>query len=150
MQKDAKSSASAQSEHASRSHQAGRYSGRRNRLRRSHILRGYASFTRVLSGGQSLSVPPIRLFFRPLPQTSSGTTIGFAVSRSFRSAAKRNRVRRLMREAYRLHQDLWGDEASVSIEAVVMYTGRVDNIPQFTAIESAIKTLMMKVAKRTA
>jgi len=31
-----------------------------------------------------------------------------------------------------------------------MYTGRVDNIPQFTAIESAIKTLMMKVAKRTA
>jgi len=55
-----------------------------------------------------------------------------------------------MREAYRLHQDLWETGPTpVHVEAVLMYIGRVGDPPQFSAIENAIKKLMKNVAKQT-
>lgn len=56
-------------------------------------------------GHQSVSVYPIRAVF--MPKEQSGVRIMVSVSkRYFKSAVKRNRIKRQLREAYRLQKEL--------------------------------------------
>ena len=74
------------------------------RLPRSEILRGYRAFAEVFSRRQYLDSELIRCFYiheRPIPPGS--ITVGFAV-RNARGAVARNRLRRQLREAYRLNK----------------------------------------------
>ena len=61
---------------------------------------------KLFSGGhQSVSAYPIRAVFMPSEQT--GVRIMFSVSkRYFKRAVKRNRIKRQLREAYRMQKEL--------------------------------------------
>ncbi|MDR3129544.1 MAG: ribonuclease P protein component [Tannerellaceae bacterium] len=60
----------------------------------------------IFATGQSLFVYPIRIVYRPLADEEQGTTaILVSVSkRRFKHAVDRNRIKRLLREAYRLNK----------------------------------------------
>ncbi len=96
-----------------------------NRLSRAKILRGRGVFADILSEGASNSSGSIRLF--------AGKTrfrhwkIGFALVRGAGNAAVRNRIKRCMREAFRVRQSLLLGE---SCGLILLYVGRV---PQNTA-----------------
>lgn len=103
-----------------------------------------------MSGGRAISVSPIRLFYRSLTSPSPGSMVGFAVGRSLRSAVKRNRARRLMREAFRRNQEAWNTGTSERpVEAVWMYIAAETDIPRLTVIEEAMRTLIKKISTRT-
>jgi ribonuclease P protein component len=79
----------------------------RQLLEKSEILRGRGAFKEVLTKGRRLQGTYIFCYLlRVNSERKKAVPIqaGFAVSRSVKSAVKRNRVRRLMREAYRLNK----------------------------------------------
>jgi ribonuclease P protein component len=101
-------------------------------LPRKQRLRGYGSFTRIMAGGVSVAAGPLRCFV--LSKASSDPTVmaGFAVTKSVRGSVHRNRVRRLMREAYRTHKESLLEvvqQMSLSVQLVILYAGPPPSAP---------------------
>ncbi len=117
-------------------------------LSKSEILRGYKSFTRVITSGNSISAPPLRCHFTRAGSTRSRIMVGFSVSRNFKRAIDRNKAKRLMREAYRLskhHLVRWSERRNESLEIIFMYTGSRVAYPvveSFDAVKGAMQRLI--------
>ncbi|MBN2641103.1 MAG: ribonuclease P protein component [Victivallales bacterium] len=79
-------------------------------LPRSKILRGRRNFERLFEKSTVLTSDSIQFRYRLYNNSSEGCYIGFiAPKRTIRSAVKRNKAKRLMREVYRIHQDFVQD-----------------------------------------
>ncbi len=74
-------------------------------LPRSKILRGRKNFQRLFEKSTVLNSKSLQFRYRIYPEPGEGCFIGFAApKKSIPTAVKRNRVKRLLREAYRAHQ----------------------------------------------
>jgi ribonuclease P protein component len=100
------------------------------------ILRGYKSFSRIISEGKQVSVSGMKTFFVAERSTTPVFQAGFAVTKRLRRAVDRNRAKRMMREAERgirvkILQVV--EEKQVSVRAVFMFLGvserRIRKIP---------------------
>jgi ribonuclease P protein component len=99
------------------------------RLKRQRLIRPLFAPEREDVG--SVRVGPVVIRFRTVPAADIGARVpvqaGFAVGRAIGSKPHRNRVRRVMREVYRVHQhDLVGLFASRpdALTLMVLYRGR--------------------------
>jgi ribonuclease P protein component len=78
-------------------------------LSKAEILRGHEAFREVLTKGRRLQGNHILSYLQRINSQHNRAVpvqVGFAVGRGVKSAAKRNHVRRLMREAYRLNKSI--------------------------------------------
>ncbi|MEP0263423.1 ribonuclease P protein component [Dokdonia sp.] len=94
--------------------------------------------------GRSVKSFPLRMVFieTPLPYPEINIQAGVSVSkRNHKLAVTRNRIKRLMREAYRTHKNII-DTKGTTFAVLIIYTGR-DVIP-YEEIERA----MIKLLKR--
>lgn len=74
-------------------------------LPRAKILRGRKNFQRLFeSDAKTIRNSYINVRFRIYPNEEPDCLMGFIVKKKLGNAVKRNRVRRLMKEAYRLNQ----------------------------------------------
>lgn len=71
-------------------------------LKKADKLTKNKSFQAVYKGGKSVSNRLLVLYI--LPNQSSERRIGFAAGKRLGNAVVRNRIKRMMREAYRLHR----------------------------------------------
>ena len=90
----------------------------RLRFRRGQRLHGQWAFKRVLDGRARVEAADLAVHARPNygPETRLGTSIG----RRFGCAARRNRVRRLLREAFRLSQAEHPRDAPAPYDIVIV------------------------------
>ena len=81
-------------------------SGRRSKFPRSVRLLRHADFERVYKQGRRHFASHMTVFYLPRPEEgteSSGLRVGFTVSKALGGAVVRNRMKRRLREAVRLH-----------------------------------------------
>lgn len=99
----------------------------------------------VFEEGKQLKAYPLLLYYlkTPLPEPVAAQA-GFAVpKRAFRKAVARNRIRRLMREAYRLEKQVVFNNSFGPYAFVFLYLGK--EMPDFQQISGAMKTLLKKI-----
>ncbi len=102
---------------------------RAHRLKRRRLIRPL--FDRRRTDVGTVAVGCVRLVYRVVPRPATGRDvplqIGFAPGRR-RTAVRRNRVRRLLRETYRRRQDvltsLFADDAERALVVMAIFRGR--------------------------
>jgi ribonuclease P protein component len=98
--------------------------------------------------GKSITSFPLKLIYleTELPEELSFQVAVIAPKKSFRSAVKRNRIKRLIREAYRLNRHLIFNNTKGQFALVILYLGK--EMPQFSKIEAGTKALLLKFLKQ--
>ncbi len=95
--------------------------------------------------GKSALAYPIKMVFLSKPRTSESidAKVGFSVSKKrFKSAVKRNRIKRLMREAYRKNKHLLHTQNNAFYCFFIYIEGK---IVDYKVVEKAVVKLMSKI-----
>lgn len=103
--------------------------------------------------GAWLSAPPVRMAYRFMPlaepvpaYVQAGVTVS---KRHFKKAVDRNRIKRLLREAYRLQKGELTATAAMAKTAVQVFFVYTDKaLPSFDVIKGAVATGLKKLTKK--
>lgn len=123
---------------------------KQNTLGKKERLKSRKLIDELFSTGHSFSNFPFRVIWKENTKAENSLQAAFsASSRSFKKATDRNRIKRLMREAWRLQkQDLktYLDSSNKAVTVFIIYTG--NELPLYKQVaekmEAVIKRLLEK------
>ncbi|MET1258560.1 ribonuclease P protein component [Flagellimonas sp. DF-77] len=107
-------------------------------------LKSKVLFEKLFNEGASITVFPIKLHYLKTDAFSE-VPIKVAVSapkRRFRKAVDRNRIKRLLREAYRLNKPLIFNNIEGNYAFLILYLGR--KMPSYDILDGAFKEVLEK------
>lgn len=115
-------------------------------------LKSRKAIEQLFQTRQSVHVFPLRLIWRKLDFPLSQSSAQFAVSvpkRAFAKAVQRNRIKRIIREVYRLNKaDFYAalPKEDGQFGCMLLYSGRRE--PTFAEIEKSLKKLIKILPKK--
>lgn len=120
----------------------------KKRLNRSSSLKSRTVIKSIFENKKGFIQYPIRVSYIN-QNTSNPTQLVFsAPKRNFKKAVDRNHLKRLMREAYRLNQELLLSQLEQSKTSVAIYIGYVGKeIVEYSIIEEKIKLSLIRLVK---
>lgn len=113
-------------------------------------LKSKKCIDQLFSEGNSVSKFPLKLIYTAIDLPNDvPVQAGVSVTkRRFKKAVTRNRIKRLMREAYRLHKNDLFNTISTSYAFMFLYIGKQE--PTFEEIEKSMIRLLEKFLEKTA
>lgn len=113
---------------------------------KSEKLKSKILIDKLFKEGKSVSAFPLRLVYIGMDQNDSLLSrTGVSVSkRNFKRAVDRNRIKRLMREAYRLHRPEYLSNILTPHAFMILYIGK--QMPTLQELEKKMVVLFEKVS----
>jgi len=114
-------------------------------------LKSKKLINQLFTEGNSISAHPLRLVFIETHfDDAVKLKVGVSVSkRNFKKAVDRNRIKRLLREVYRLNKGLYFNNITTQYAFMILYIGA--EMPDFKSLDAKIKLLfeqfLIKVIK---
>ncbi len=104
----------------------------------------------VFAKKQSVNSFPVKLFYLTVEEADFPLKAGVGVSaRNFKKAVDRNKVKRLLREAYRLNKTDLLNFVQTNNKKLALFILFVDKIlPDYKTIETAVKAALKKLQKQ--
>ena len=122
-----------------------------NSFHKNEKLKSRKSIEYLFKYGRTYSLPPLKAFYRQSESSESRTKVAVAVpKKAIRHAAKRNLVKRRIREAYRLNKNLLDPGADITNspqEIVFLYQGA--DVLSYAKIQAAMRILLYKLSGKT-
>ncbi len=117
-------------------------------LKKTEILRSKKMIERLFLGGaSSFSMYPLRVVYLPCERRDSKVEILISVSkRKFKHAVDRNRMKRLIREAYRLNKYSLLDSIEDDKSYVLAFIYLSDKLMPYRKIEEKMKLALSRIA----
>ena len=113
------------------------------RFPKSEKLKSKKTIELLFAEGRSISKYPIKVFYLPSNNVKK-TQAAFAVpKRNFKNAVDRNRIKRQLREVYRLQKHLLKNEGELKFSLFFLYIG--NEILPYSEIETSLKFLINKI-----
>lgn len=102
----------------------------------------------LFEGGKGISSYPVKLIYlrTELPedvQIQAGVTVS---KRNFKRAVQRNRIKRLLRESYRLNKHLVFNNIEGKFAFLFLYIGK--EMPEYEQVEASIKAVLHKFVEK--
>ncbi len=112
-------------------------------------LKSKKLFDCLFTEGKTIKAHNIKLFYL---QTELPAAVQFQVGvtvpkKNFRSAVKRNRIKRLLKEGYRLNKHTVFNNSESSFAFLFLYLGK--EVPDYQATVNSIKEILQKFLKQT-
>lgn len=114
-------------------------------------LKSRKALNALFSGGKTFSVFPLKLFYMPMESvTEQAIQAGVGVSaRHFKKAVDRNRIKRLLRECYRLnklslHTAIKANEKRIAV--FFLYIGK--ELPEYTLLNEKMQEALTKLEEK--
>jgi ribonuclease P protein component len=106
-------------------------------------LSGFGTFTRVITRGKRYEKQPIKAFVFSSLSKRTCLHVGYAVSKKIRTAAHRNRLKRLMKEAFLVKKTDFIRQlnSGTLVEIVFMYNGNTEITPTMARFSSIVQAL---------
>ena len=119
-------------------------------LGREERLKSGKKIKALFAGGKVISIPPFRLLYQ-IQSDKSPLQMGVAVSsRHFKKAVNRNRIKRLIREAYRLQKNElknYLEQQEKGLSLFIIYTGK--SLPDYQLVFEKTGKLLEALKKKT-
>lgn len=108
-------------------------------------LKSKKTIERLFLEGKTITQYPIKIFYLPMEKgQESRFKTGVSVpKKNFKSAVHRNRIKRLLRESYRLNKHLIFNNIEGNFAFLILYLGK--EMPQYKEIEDALKGAFRKL-----
>lgn len=108
-------------------------------------LKSKKAIEQLFLKGKSVSAHPLRLIYL---KNEEKTKVGVSVSkRNFKKAVDRIRIKRLLREAYRLNKNMLIDGNNTPHSFMILYIS--NEMPDFALVEAKMKHLFTKFTDKT-
>ena len=112
----------------------------------SEKLKSRKQITQLFDEGLSLKEYPIRLRFLKVDEVDSQFKVAFSVpKRNVKLAVNRNRIKRMLREAYRLNKHILIDDVESSFILMFIYTDKIEW--EYQDLERKMILLLYKFVK---
>lgn len=106
-------------------------------------LKSSKTIESLFSEGKTYSKYPLKIFFLPKENLESNLAAFAVPKRNFKSAVDRNRVKRQLRETYRLNKQILEETNEKKFLMLFLYLGKVK--PQYADLEKAMLKLLNKL-----
>lgn len=111
-------------------------------------LKSKKLINQLFAEGQSVSSYPLRMVFLEMSfEENVVAKTGVSVSKKhFKNAVDRNRIKRLLRESYRLNKPLFFNNITTQYALMILYIGKEK--PTFKQVETKMKVLFEKFSNK--
>ncbi|MBK5213238.1 MAG: ribonuclease P protein component [Flavobacteriaceae bacterium] len=114
-----------------------------NKFPKTEKLKSSKTIENLFMEGKTYSKFPIKIFFLPKDAMENNLAAFAVPKRNFKLAVNRNRVKRQLREAYRLNKHLLEEIHGKKFVMLFLFLGKVK--PQYAELENAMAKLLKKL-----
>ena len=113
------------------------------KLPKSQKLKSAKTIENLFLEGKTHSKFPIKIFFLPTENLETHLAAFAVPKRNFKLAVERNRVKRQLREAYRLNKHLLDEIHGKKFVMLFLFLGKIK--PQYAELDKAMVKLLKKL-----